>query len=70
VWREVSRVGQSARAPDRVPLKHTFSIVFSSGDHEKKFLTCEKQGFGGSHLGHIFSIMDDIIEDILIIEQM
>jgi PIN domain nuclease of toxin-antitoxin system len=30
----------------------------------------KEQVFGGSHLGHIFSIMGDSIEDILVIEQM
>jgi len=34
---EESRVGHIARAPDGVPLKHTFLIVSSSGGREKNF---------------------------------
>jgi hypothetical protein len=36
----------------------------------EKILTYEKRGFGGSTLGHIFSIMGEIIEDILSIEEL
>jgi hypothetical protein len=51
-----------------VPLHHTFFIVSFLGAHLKNFYLMERKGFGGPHLGLIFSIIDEIIEDILIIE--
>jgi len=54
--------------PDYVLGKHTFLIFFPSCRHAKMISSRKEQGFGGSHLGHIFSIMDDFIENILLIE--
>jgi len=54
VWHDVSRVGHTARARDRVPLEHTFSIVSSSGGHEKIFALWKVRIWWGAYGTHFF----------------